>query len=635
MSLEELNEQVYKREGEEKPKAPFSFPSQPAPATPPTPEITPTPSKWTDRPIAFKKLSLKEHFLRRKKLIIGLTLGLLAAVSLMVFLGRRTFLFNPDLVEITLVGPEVTETGTPVTFTVRYTNPNWVGLAESELVISYPETFRLASTEGWQTARRQSVRKVAALPGRSEGEVTLTGSFHSFDQATALLTASLRYGPEGLASRAEKRDDLRVELERSLIGIEVNGPPSVMNGQSVEYVVEYRNDGEETLETGEIALEYPEGFTPTSFTPLPKRGDSAWGVSMLKGGMRGSISVKGVMMGRTGDSKRIIARIGKQSGDGNFFTLAEEEKVTQVLAPPLALSLTADSENGVVEEGKTLQFRMTFRNEASFGLRDLVGAVTLDPTKLDVEKLRAPSGAKYSQATNQVTFKAADVPALRSLEPGQGGEVTFSVPVRGDLTARNLKDVEIGVVATMDSPDMPRSTNTEALAARGEVRFKVRTATKVFIDGYFHDAAYPNSGPMPTRVGEETTYTFHLGVESSLNTLTDGRMVMTFPSVVRFLGVISPDQNGVTFNDRTGELSWRMGNVVAGPGNRKMITIRIGLTPPPNSVGQTLDLMNRGEFTARDAFTNTEVKLPIEGKTMELREDPQLTYDQKRVAPSQ
>ena len=110
---------------------------------------------------------------------------------------------------------------------------------------------------------------------------------------------------------------------------------------------------------------------------------------------------------------------------------------------------------------------------------------------------------------------------------------------------------------------------------------------------------------------------------------------MTFPSMVRFLGLVSPNQSGVTFNDRTGELSWRMGSVLAGLNNRKMITIRIGVTPSPNSVGLTLDLMNRGEFTARDAFTNTEIKLPIEGKTMDLREDPQLTYDQKRVAPSQ
>lgn len=635
MSLEELSEQVYKREGEEPLKTHSSFPVEPVSSAPSPPEITPTPSRWTDRPIAFKKLSLKEHFLRRKKLIISLTLGLLAVVSLLVFLGRKTFLFNPDLVEINLIGPKVTETGTPVTFTVRYTNPNWVGLSESELVISYPETFRLASTDEWQTARRQSVRKLPPLEARGEGEITFTGSFHSFDQATALLTASLRYGPEGLASRAEKRNDLRVELERSLIGIEINGPPSVMSGQNVEYIVEYRNDGEETLETGEIVLEYPEGFTPTAFDPQPKRGDTAWGVNMLKGGMRGSIGIKGVIAGRTGDSKRIIARIGKRSGDENFFVLAEEEKVTQVLAPPLALSLSANSENGVVEASKTVQFKMTFRNEGSFGLRDLVGAVTLDPSKLDVEKLQAPSGTKYSQTTNQVMFKAADVPILRSLEPGQGGEVTFSVPVRGDLANRNLKDVEIVVVATMDSPDMPRSTNTEAFVARGETRFKVRTATKVFVDGYFYDAAYPNSGAMPPKVGEETTYTFHLGVESSLNTLIDGRLAMTFPSVVRFVEVVSPDRTGVTFNDRTGELSWRMGNVLAGMNNRKMITVRMALTPPPNSVGQTLDLMNLGEFTARDAFTNTEIKLPIDKKTMDLREDSQLTYDQRRVAPAQ
>ncbi len=634
MSLEDLNEQIYKREEGEKSKSRFSFAQIPAIHIP---EADPTLSRWADRPpkTPFQKNSLKEHFFKRKKLIIGLLLALLTLVSLLVFVGRRTLLFNPDLVTVELTGPKITETGTLVTFTVRYTNPNWVKLAESELVITYPETFHLSTTEGWKVARRQAIRTLPPLEDRAHGELTFTGNFQSFDQTTALLSASLRYGPEGLGSRAEKKDEWGVELERSLIGIEINGPPTVMSGQNVEYTVEYHNNSEETLGTGEILLEYPEGFTPTAFAPEPKRDERVWGISVLKGGMRGSISIKGVVIGSTGDSKRIIARVGKQSGDGKFLTLAEEEKVTQIIAPPLSITLTADGANGVVEAGQMLSFRLSFQNESSFGLRDLIATVRLDPATVDVTDLLVPKGVTYSKATQQVTFKAADVPILRSLDPGKKGEITFSVPVRRDLSTIGAHDVEILVTTAMDSPDIPHSTNTEALVARGEIRFKVRTTANASVSGYFYDAAYPNSGPMPTRVGEETTYTLHLAAASSLNTLGDGKMTLNFPSTTRFLGVVSPDQTEVSFNERTGELIWKPGNIASGVNNTKMVAIRIGVTPPPNSVGQTLSLMNKGEFTARDAFTNTDVKVDISEKTMDLPEDVRLSHNETRVTSGQ
>lgn len=628
MSLEELNDQIYKREGETKPEPSFSFPE---PSVPPTPGVVPTPKRWADHPPAFQKLSLKEHLLRRKKLMLGLGLGLFVLVSLLIFFGRRTFLFNPDTVEVKLSGPKVTETGNPVTFTIQYTNPNWVGLGESELVITYPETFHLLDTQDWKVARRQAIRTLPALPRRSKGEITFTGNFQSFDQTTALLSASLRYGPDGIASRTEKRSEWGVELERSLIGIEVNGPPTVVSGQSVEYIVEYHNDGEETLETGEVVLEYPEGFTPTSFTPQPRREDKVWGIGMLKGGTSGSISIKGVVIGRTGDSKRITARIGKEEGDGTFVTLAEEDKTTQVMAPPLSLSLSADEGKSVVKSGEGIGFHLTFRNEGSFGLRDLVATVNLDPSKFDVGNLLVPKGVKYSIETHQATFKAADVPSLRSLEPGQGGEITFSVPVRSDLALRGMHDVELVVAAMMDSPDMPHSTNTESLIARGEVHFKVQTDTTVVVNGYFHDDAYPNSGPLPPKVGQETTYTLHISVGSSLNTINDGKLILSFPSVVRYLGTLPGEQAGVNFNERTGELSWKLSPVSAGTNNSKTLVLRIGVTPPPNSVGEELSIMNNGEFTAHDAFTNTEIRVPLLGKTTNLREDSRLLSNEGRV----
>lgn len=628
MSLEELNEEVYKRPSESEPQLPaeqFVFPT-------PTPSqaSTVTPSRWADRVAPLQKLTFKEHFLRRKKLILGLVSFLLIVMAVLVFIGRRSLLFDPAAVEVKLTGPKVTKTGEQVTFTVQYDNPNWVGLAASELTITYPETFHLANADGWQVSRRQATRKLDPLGGRDHGQLMFTGNFQSFNQTSALLSASLRYGPEGLSSQDEKRSEWGVELERSLVSLTVNGPPSVVSGQGVEYVIEYQNDGEEILENGAILLEYPEGFTPTAFDPKPKREEKLWSIGSLQRGMRGAISIKGVVMGQTGDSKRMVARLGKEQGDGQFQTLVETNKVTQVLAPPLSLDFSA-GDSMVVKSGQSISFRLGFRNEGSFGLRDLVATIQLDNTLLDIGALNAPKGSRYSADTHELVLKAAEVPSLRSLEPGQTGEVSFSVPLRKDLVERGMHEVSLRVIASLDSPDLPHAVNTESLIAQKEVSLKVQTEATGAVNGYFYDDTYPNTGPIPPQIGAETTYTLYLSTGSTLNSLSDGKFVVHFPTLVRFLGVVAGDSSAVSFNERTGELVWKTGTIAYG--TTKTIAIRIGVTPPPNTAGKEIEIVNRADFSAKDTFTGVDLDVALPKKTTLLSEDTRLGRDNGIVAP--
>lgn len=631
MSLEELNDEVYKRQsdlGPEKVTEPVLFPT-PSSSTPPVV----SPSRWADRTESLKTISFKEHFLRRKKLIIGLLIALVLIGGVLVFVGRRSLLFDASAVEIKLSGPKVTKTGEVVTFTVQYTNPNWVGLAASELTITFPETFHLTDTTGWQVSRRQATRTLEPLAGRAHGQFIFTGNFQSFDQTSALLSASLRYGPNGLSSQAEQRSEWGVELERSLVVVTINGPPSVVSGQGVEYVVEYQNDSEETLDGGVILLEYPEGFTPTSFNPQPKREEKIWGLPSLRSGMQGYISIKGVVIGRTGDSKRIVARLGREQGNGEFFTLAEVNKVTQVLAPPLTLDFSSGQENQIVKPGQVVRFELNFRNEGSFGLRDLVATINLNQDWFDISGLNAPKGSRYAAEIGQLVLKAAEVPSLRSLEPGQSGEVAFSVPLRQDFAARGMREVALRVIASLDSPDLPHAVNTESLIARKEVTLKVQTEASATVNGYYYDDTYPNTGPIPPQIGAETTYTLYLSAGTTLNSLSEGKFTLNFPSLTRFLGVVNGDAASTTFNERTGEFVWRAGAITPGVSTTKTIALRIGVTPPPNTAGKEIEMVNRAEFSAKDNFTGVGLNVTLPKKTTALREDTRLTHDSGIVAP--
>lgn len=633
MSLEELNEQVYKKDSE--PVRPKIEPEMVVPLAVHQ-EPSPSPSRWADKlPIPTLKDAFKEQLQKKRKLILGTVAVVAVLIMALSIVGRFVFAFDPDAITIRITGPKFTKAGETTKFVVEYDNPNWSSLPESEITIAYPESFELGNLKDWQVTRTRATHTLPALKGRGVGQVEFEGSFQSFDQTNALLVATLRFSPKGLANTVEKRADWSIELERSLIDVSVNGPPRVANGQAVEYVVEYRNESDETLRNATLVMEYPEGFTPTSFEPRPTRDDRIWNIDTLAVNEQGSINIKGTMLGRTGDSRRLVARIRQGSGDGAGPILAQEEKITQVIAPPLNMALSTNATDSIVQAGQIVNFRLSFTNEGDFGLRDLIAKVTIDPTHFNVSQLSVARGTVYDPNTKQVIFKAADIASLGLLEPGRGGEITFSVPVRKDLAASNQREVQIIVAATMDSPDMPHSINTEALVAMAETRLKVRSEVTLAVDGYFYDNSFPNTGPMPPQVNQETTYTLYISARSSLNALTGAQLSMSFPGSVRYLGVVSGDSSNVSFNERTGDWTWKPGTVPAGLGNGKSLVLRIGLTPPLNSVGQTLDLVNGGEFVAKDSFTGTDSKISVKKKDMSLPEDPRLLAIHKQVAPSE
>lgn len=620
MSLKNLNDEVYKRDKEV--KSEFHYPTPPTDTLPQL-SVTPTPSRWADQgPPGGTGITFTE---RHKHLLIWVICAVLILVSLLVFVGRRTFFFDPDKIQLTLNGPKTTETGKLVHFTVHYTNPNWVELPASDIVLSFPRSFQLTTSDGWDVHETQAKHSITPLPGRGSGQLEFTGSFQSFDQTAGLIRAFLRSGTQGTKEYVIKQSEWIVELEHSPIEIDISGPPAVTSGQSVEYVLDYHNDTDAPLDHLELAVEYPEGLTPNSFLPEPQRDEHIWTINTLKPGEHRTISIRGVVTGKTGDSRRLGAQIRETDASGNMITLIRREKVTQVIAPPLALSLMTDVENGIVKAGQLLQFHLNFRNEGSYGLRDLIAEVWLDPAYFDVTRLNIPKGATYTETTHQATFRASEVPNLRNLEPGQNGTVNFSVPVRKDLTQLGKQNLEFSVKATIDSPDLPHSVNTDASIAKSEVHFKVMTETSLAVNGYYYDNTFPNTGPIPPRVGEETTYTLHFLVRSDLNPLGDARMVLNFPTVVRFAGVVLGDRNAVAFNDRTGQLVWNMGTIPAGLATGKGLVIRVGLTPPLNTVGQVLNVLNDGQFTAHDTFTNIDVKIDVPSKTMIFEDDFRLS----------
>ncbi len=627
MPLEELNDAVYKRDFKAKPLPTTDPVVAPGPA-PLHVHTTPSVSTWADtetKPLSAAELVVQEKgkLTHRRRLALLLAAVLLFLLAVGGFFGGRAFLFDPGKVTLELTGPEIVKTGEELTLTFTYNNQNWAGLSDTELIVSFPESFRPKEEAGWEKALTRATYVIPVIPGQASGRVTFSGTLQAFDKKTAFFKATLRSSPKGITNPTEINSQWTVVVDTSAVQLDIVGPPSLVLGQPFEYIVKYHNESSETIENLRLVVEYPEGFTPTSLIPRPSRDENTWILNRLEPRSKGEISIRGEIRGNAGDARRLLARVGKELGDGSFLSLAQEEKTTRVLSPPIVVSLLMNNNNSVpVAPGGSLSGRVIFQNNSQVGIRDIIATVTIDETLIDVSKVSVPSGVDYNRSKQQFIFKASEIPSLRSLEPNERGELNFALQVRSDLATLARKNIEVKTSVSLDSPDLPHGQNTEALIPRSESIVKVSSPSSVAFSGAYTDLEFPNTGPLPPRVGELTTYTMRLVATTDINTLQEARWVAAFPGTVEFLGVLRGGEQSLQHNPRTGELVWEAGTIEPGAGRGKEIVFRLGFTPPANALGRTENLVSSGMFTAIDSFTGAKVELSTQNKASEVVVNP-------------
>lgn len=635
MSLEDLNKKLHSRPEDSDPDQKEIIPPETeasldpaAPIESPTAPEIPLGEAWggnekREEPVIPGVTFHKPLFRIPRKL--ALALGALALVSLGagVFFKAGGWLFAPENVQVTINGPKEIDSNKIAEYTISFENNNWVDLENAELILTYPTIFRIIPENGFQLSTSRAVLPLGTVKKSSLSSVKIKGSFQSLQDQVALITATLRATPSGLTSQNDFESRYSIAVEGSSLIIEVEAPLQAGDGQFADYVVTYRNESSIAMENLELRLSYPDGFTPTELIPRPNRDENIWSVPLLAPGESDTVTVRGIITGAQGDVKRVVAELGVPQGDGSLFSYADIVRQTKIIASPLTISQQIGND-GVksVAPGEGLSYRIYFRNEGDVGLRDLIVTVDLDPKYFDVSQLQLPGGT-YNVQKKQVVFRASDQSQLSLIEPGQGGSIVFSVPVRADLASYNRSNIEIESIAKIDSPDVPTPIGANKIIASNRITFKVRTAVTFALQA-FHFDGLGNTGPIPPRVGEETQYTLTVRAGSTINSIEEGLVNMVFPGQVRYIKTHRISQGSVSYNDRTGELVWIIGTIAPRESEQAELTIQIGFTPDPSQAGKEEWLTNSVDFKAKDQWTDAFFERRLTPRTTNIGEDEQL-----------
>lgn len=566
---------------------------------------------------------------KRRAVYVGsIILGTIVAGVLIFFIINKLkeTAFSEKNVTITVEGPASIDSAKEVEYIIKCKNKNRVTLKNPEFVLNHSENFYPNENEILKKINGRSSRlEVGDIKPFETKELKISGKFYASENYIVYLQPVLKYEPSNFSSLFESSSQLGVRITSSPVDLVINAPREGLDESTIEYEISYENRGSQNLSNLNLRLEYPDGFIFQSGDSNPVSGNSVWHIGNLDMNAKGVLKIKGKLDGEQYDVKLIRATIFRNENNNAEIIYAKSEGVTKMVVPPLAISHKINGKNSTnVNLGDILSYVITYSNRGDIGLKDVVVKLKIDSPLIDYEKLDLVTGA-YNSNTKDITWKASDIPKLQKLEPGSGGEIELKIPLKGkvDISNSNDKDFSIESVVTIDSSDVAFHSLGNSKNISNTIICKLNSKVILESEIYLKDNDIENYGPVPQKVGEETTYAVIWKVTNISSNVSDVVVSTFLPTWVSWKNVVVPKSEEISFNERTHEIIWKIPKLENGTGilnSPKTVKFQIGLTPEINQVNDSVSLFYKTKLTGKDDFTSSAIDLIVEDTFLNLGE---------------
>ena len=136
---------------------------------------------------------------------------------------------------------------------------------------------------------------------------------------------------------------------------------------------------------------------------------------------------------------------------------------------------------------------------------------------------------------------------------------------------------------------------------------------------------FANHGPVPPKVGEETTYAVIFSVGNTQGDLTDAKVTARLGQSVNWLGASSFTSEDISYDSSANTITWNMGMLSSDTGfssaTREM-SFKISLKPSLGQLGTAPSLVTSIVFSGRDTLTGNTVTVNSPPLTTRLTSDP-------------
>jgi len=559
----------------------------------------------------FMKTSVFKNFFIFSLVFFVLAIGY---ASYMFFAKGNTV--SNDNIEISVLSNAFTAGGEEYPLLLGIVNKNNSPLLLADLVIEYPKSSQVSLSQDNEHIRL-SLGTIPAGGIKNENvKIVLFGEQGSIRQ----LKISLEYRVEGSNAIFVKGKLYEISINSTPINLLIDAPTEINSNQDITLGIKATLNSTKPVSKILLKVDYPIGFQFIKSVPAPSLGNNIWNLGDLAPGSEHGISILGKMID-VFDGEEKVFRVWSGSQSSSDKSLIETifnslEHIVMIKKSSIEASLLI---NGVLEreyavDTKTsIEGQIQWKNNLETNINNLEIRAKISGNAVNRKTISARQGF-YDSSQDIIIWDKNSQSKFVEINPGDSGEVSFSFSpsslfsALGGIISSPIINIDVSITG-----QQAQGGGATTVLSNSESKI-VRIISDVGLSNkaLYYSGPFTNSGPIPPKVAQKTTYTITWSLSNTANNISKAQVRSTIPSWIRFVGVSSPEVEDLAYNATTKEIIWNIGGIPRGTsitGAGKEVSFQVELTPSLSQVGTMPLILNDAILTGHDDFANVDIRV--------------------------
>ncbi|MCC6639446.1 hypothetical protein IT409_02720 [Candidatus Falkowbacteria bacterium] len=555
--------------------------------------------------------------------------------------------FRSDKVELSILGPLATQSGTEVDYTISIKNKENVTLTNPKLEVKIPKGFEYISSTYpiTQTDAPGNITSTLAISlpdikSKETLDVHVKGKMIGEKGFVASFTSRLLYTPLNYSSDFEAQTSFSSTISDSALALTVSYPEQIIKNENVAIAITLKNTADIATQTkvslkiikpesftitdvkqGVVLTDNTQDFTAPTITPDEFNKNPTLEIAEIKPGEEIKYVINGEFTLDTNTAQDIEFHVITKDAAGQEKLQTQEKITLQVIATDLVTNLiiNGETQDGSVNFGDTMSYLLTIKNKSTSAISDVAAKITLTSSALDWKSLQ--SAIQGIVSNNQILWTKEQIKELAVMLPEDEVQIAFTIKTKqatgSSLDITSQAEVTIGSIDTIEVKDSQKT----AL-----ITHKFNSDVALYAQGLYFDGqgVTLGSGPLPPRVNETTTYVIEWKLTNSLHELSNIAVSAQIPTGVQFVEALDVTSGDIVQNGD--KVIW---NLTKFPTTLDEMTARfkVSVKPTAKDANTLLTLLNATYVTATDAKTSGSITIQNPPITTKLNEDSGLVQD--------
>ncbi len=603
--IEELKKSLYSRNAplvKQKRRLHMSQPAETVPTDwvhpPETPENVELNKSYEQKTMAFST-----------KLFLGSLIFFICALSigaLLIYNGKN--IISANNIDITINGPITVAGGDPINFDVQVNNKNNVTLEAVDLLVEFPAGTVDAKERSKEL--RQFKELMNDIGPGDTGQKRVDAVLYGEENSKRQIKVNVSYKVAGSNAVFKKTKIYEVLISSSPLSIAVNSYREVTSGQEFGVEVTLSSNSSDVIKNLILRVEYPFGFTLTSTDVKAEGNKSLWKIGDIPPHGKKVVRFKGNLEGQDGEARIFRFTAGAQSLQrpgtiGTEYIAAMKE--ISIQKPFISTAITFDNDANSSDYIGTfnvpVKATLSWFNNLPIAIND--GELKVKISGNAYDKLAVSPGSGYYR-DNEIVWNKLTTPTLGSVGAGENGSINFNfIPHNFSTPSRAVTNPSVTLEVSVSGKRLGENNVPENVISSAKRTIKISSNLSLISQLNRTTGAFENSGPIPPKAEQQTTYTVTWIVDNTVNTVSGAQVRALLPVYVKWLGKVSPSGEDITYN-ANGEVVWRVGNVdtfTQNNGRRRQVSFQIAFNPSVSQINQVPFLVQDTSLSGLDDFT--------------------------------